>query len=443
MNALMRRLGAAALALLLVLPYPFAVAQVPLNKRGKVFIRYGLEPEKRMPSEVIRRTLTEIPHALRSVRRIRRSPYLFKQAGGVMFDAVGQPCAGLAGAQLRLSYNRAKPDGRRLTLHGGAKAYTVPGIYDRDLSPIAAFAGSTMPILTNVQTPDEAMRQSCPLPGDLKLVTLHPAFLNTELGRHLTSIDSVPWSFSEGRRWDSVEPLPPATLRLSESLKSALEEDMLEYYRAWPSLKVEYINAGTSVLRSLDADQIKHYTAVVEKRNRENYDWQSLETRILSSPDVNKAALNKLSDDQRRLLLLFVDSLWRTRVSNFNDDEVPPSFCTEASSVTLDGGLQLQFIAPKYSANHVLPASSGLMTENISQLRLVDEGGYDAMMKIYRLGGLFRYVKQQSPSRWKQFLRSLPPKEKKDTYTIICPDCAEEKVEAWLACVERKYPPAN
>ena len=131
-----------------------------------------------------------------------------------------------------------------------------------------------------------------------------------------------------------------------------------------------------------------------------------------------------------------LESIGYERVSNINDHDAPPSFCTQASTVKLDGSPRLEFIATWYTDTYILPKSSRLMTENMAQLRLVDQEAYDGMMRIYRLSGLFRYVKQKSPTAWRQFLRSLPRKQSKDTYTIVCPGCKKADLEKWLACVD-------
>jgi hypothetical protein len=80
------------------------------------------------------------------------------------------------------------------------------------------------------------------------------------------------------------------------------------------------------------------------------------------------------------------------------------------------------------------------MTKNLAQLRLVDEAAYDGMIKTYRLAGFFRYIQRQSPSLWRQFVRSLPPSEKKETYTILCPRCKQQEVKDWLECIESYFP---
>jgi hypothetical protein len=87
--------------------------------------------------------------------------------------------------------------------------------------------------------------------------------------------------------------------------------------------------------------------------------------------------------------------------------EVPPSSPVGASGVTLEGSPQLRFIVPKHPTDHILPASSALMTENIYRLGLVDQGACDDLMKTNRVGGLFRYVKRESPPLLKLFFRSL------------------------------------
>jgi hypothetical protein len=442
MNSHLKKFQAIGLALLLLLQSILTAAQTPVTRVRKVLTKYGLESEMRIPSEIMRRTATGLTPGT-SVRQILKSLLIFSEAGGIMFDAVGQPCTGLAKAQLRLSYNRKQPDGQRLTLHVGKRAYPIVGISDDDLQPIAKFANSSIPVLTNLQYPDAPIRSACGLPSSsLRIVTLHPAFLNTHLGRLLTSMDFIPWSFSKGERWDSDSPLPDATLSLADSLGSALRADKAEYSKMWPTMRSGFINNGVSLLKGLRKEYREHYASLAKERS--DADWKSYETVALAEPGINKSVWQKLGVDDRRILLTLIDSLRDDRVSNINDDDAAPSFCTQASTVRLDGSPNLQFIAPWHEETYTFPKSSSLMTENIPQLRLVDQEAYDGMMKIYRLGGLFRYVKQQqSPFLWKQFLRSLPPVKNKDTYTIVCPDCEKEELEEWLTCVDSEFPSAS
>jgi hypothetical protein len=441
MNTRTKRFAAVACLLLVLLHGLSAAVQNPLPKVGKVFTDFGVESELPMPSEVIRRTIIEIPPGM-SVPDIRRSPLLFSQAGGIMFDSLAQPCAGLADARMRLVYDPRRRDGQRLMLRAGARDYTVSGVYDRDLRPIAEFANGNVPILTNVQYPDKTITGSCPTPGDLKIVTLHEAFLNTNLGRLLTSMDSIPWSFSRGKRWQMTSALPAATLDLSKSLASALVEDESTYATEVARTRTKLINEGQSIISLLSAQDKQRYMRDLELNRRNNFDWEKYEEKILADPNIDRSAWDKLSVDDRHILLLML-VLDSHPVSNFNDDGAPPSFCASASSVTLDGSPRLEFVAPWYMNNYVLPKSSRLMMENLSQLRLVEPETYDGVLEIYRLAGLFRYFKQRSPLAWGQFFRSLPPKERQETYTIVCPDCKRADVQAWLSCVEKKVRPSD
>ena len=291
MKSRMKRFQAISLALLVLLNFVFTAAQESVPKVRKVYIDYGLESEMRIPSKIMRETFRRrIPPGW-GVREIRTNRLIFNEAGGIMFDAVGQPCAGLANARLRLSYNRRQPDGRRLTLHTGSQAYTVDGILDRDLQPIAEFADDSVPILTNLQYPDAATRKSCPVPSSrLRLVTLHPAFLDTHLGGLLTSMDSIPWSFSEKRRWDSRAPLPVATMSLADSLASALNEDRSAYMEQRAQVRSRIINVGESILKELTAKERELYVSILEANRRNTFNWEAYEAEVLADPRIDRAA---------------------------------------------------------------------------------------------------------------------------------------------------------
>jgi hypothetical protein len=444
MNTRLKKFQAFSLAVFLLLNCLFTAAQRSLPKSGKVYTDYGVESEMRIPSKIMRQALERnIPRGTR-VRQIRVSPLIFREAGGIMFDATGLPCKSLSNVGLSLRYNRTKPDGRRLTLRAGARVYTVDGIFDRDLQPIATFADDSVPILTNLQYPDAVIRNSCPLPSDsLRTVTLHPAVLHTSLGWLLTSMDSIPWSFSEGRRWNSQAALPVATASLAGSLASALRADKTTYLEMRAEVRRRIITAGEKVIKALSAEERRLYVSSLEANRKSNFNWEAYEAQILAEPGIDKLAWGKLSVEDRRILLLMLESIGDDRVSNINDHEASPSFCTQGSTVKLDGFPRLEFITTWYADNYTMPKSSLLMTDNISQLRLVDQEAYDGMIRIYRLGGLFRYVKQHSPFLWKQFLKSLPAKERKDTFAMVCPSCKKPDVEAWLKCVEKNFPSAD
>jgi len=437
MNSLLKRVLAVNLAVLFLLLPLLTAAQNPIPRTGKVFMGYGVEPE-----------LVPIPNKLRprstipprtSVQQILKSHRVFREAGGIMFDQVGSPCNALSNAQLRLSYDHQQPDGRRLTLHVGNRSYSVAGMRDSDLEPIARFVESESAIVANVQYPDPTITQSCPVPSrKLQVVRLNPALEDTQLGWLMTRMDFIPWSISTGSRWDDDTALPNEVSALSTSLKESLGNDRANYRQnIWPSTRAALFNAAAPVLNTMTSEERKHYRYLVNLRTPQA--WESEEAEVLNS-GVDMTIWRKLSVEERRILLLMIESFRYDSISNINDDKAPPTFCTQASSVRLGGSPNIQFIVPARPQNFVLPTSSSLMTQNLPKLRLVDPEAYDGMVRIYRLGGLFRYIKNQSSDQWKEFLKTLPQAEERDTYAILCPSCKAEKVREWVACVEKNFP---
>jgi len=266
MNARPKRSRGIVLTVLVLLSTLITAAQNPVPKHGRVFIEYGLEPERTIPNKIRPRApIWQTPRI--NVPALRRSLQLFRKAGGIMFDNVAQPCDDLVNARLQLSYDANQPDGNRLTLHVGNHAYSVIGIHDNDLRPIATFVDSKVPILTNLQLPDEQIYDYCAVPSPgLRIVTLHPAFLDTHLGWLSISMDSIPWSFSRAERWTKEGQLPDATRPLAKSLAIALRSDEGEYARKWPEVRASFFNNGRKVLLELSKDEQRHYLNLVKAR---------------------------------------------------------------------------------------------------------------------------------------------------------------------------------
>lgn len=440
MNSLLKKVLAVNLAVLVLLLPLLTAAQTSIPRTGKVFLGYGVEsdPVVQIPNKL--RPRSAIPPGT-SVKNILNRLDVFSNAGGIMFDQVGQPCDALAEGGLRLSYNPQQPDGRRLTLNVGNRAYSVAGMRDSDLQPIAMFVNSASPIVANLQHPDPAITESCPVPSrKLEVVTLHPAFENRQLGWLMTRMDSVPWSISEGLRWDNDEPLPEKTRGLSNSLIKSLLNDEADYEKILPSMPATFFNSGMRVLNEMTPQERKRYSEQVTSLTREGRDWNREEAAIREF-EIDMSVWNRLTVENKRILLVMLEPFsderfFDERISNINDHEAPPTFCTQASTVKLDGLPNLQFLAPYLPENFVLPRSSKLMTESLPELRLVDQEAYDSMIKIYRLGGLFRYIKNQSPLHWQQFLKTLPRPVRQDTYEILCPSCPADAVRKWVACVD-------
>jgi hypothetical protein len=366
------------------------------------------------------------------VKDIRRSRLMFKEAGGIMLDAVGQPCDQLANKVLKLSFDVRRTSGNRLVLRLGNRIYNVVGVDERDLRAIAEFSEDQKAVLVNATIPD-VNQKSCPSPSGLRLISLHPVFLNTRLGWLLTRMDTIAWSFSNSKRWATQEPLPASTLPLATQLSNTLQADYRRYDEDQYAIQRNLIASGPAALARLSPELRLRLRQSVEAGKAA--DWERYEREILEKAAIDRKSWDSLSQTDRRILLLMSNTGTR-RVSNINDHESPPTFCVENSALALKGTPRLEFFKEWYETSYPLQDSTNLMSSNFSRLRLVDEEAYDATMEIYMLSGLFRYVReQQSPVLWKQFVRGLPAKARQDTYDIACPECTSKQVKDWLACL--------
>jgi len=352
-----------------------------------------------------------------------------------MLDAVGQPCGQLATKRLSLSYDVHRAKGKRLVLRVDNRAYSAVGVDDRDLRAIAEFSEDEDPVLVNATIPQlKGNEETCSTPTGLRFVKVHPAFANTRLGWLLTRMDTIPWSFSEGKRWATQEPLPASTLVLSKQLRDGLVADADEYTHLQYATLRRLIAAAPSALGRISQktkDDLKQRVDSISSAV-----WEEYEKDILNKAAIDRTAFDRLSKTDRRMLLLVGLDTGTERVSNINDHESAPSFCAANSTLVFDGTPRLEFFRAWYDSPHRFESSSDLMSGNFSQLRLIDQEAYDATIEIYDLSGLFKYVKkQQSPVLWQRFIKSIPPKGQADNIEIACPQCTRDQVTNWLACL--------
>jgi hypothetical protein len=431
MNSPLRKLPAISLVLVL-LANILTATQDPI--RVWIYSEYGMITEASKPSILMTtKIFADVPPEA-TVRSLRQSRLLFRVAGGIMLDAVGQPCNQLATKRLNLGYDVRRAKGKRLVLRVDNRVYSVAGVDDRDLRAIAEFAENENPVVVNVANPPINAVKSCPNPEGLQLVKTHDAFAKTRLGWLLTRMDTIAWSFRDGERWATDDPLPDSTLTLSRQLKDTLDEDYKRYAESQRAEQRKLIAKGPAALAQLSSEDQKEINQRFNSIGPEA--WEPYEKETLNTAAIDSKAFNKLSKTDRRKLLLRGTMTGQEIVSNINDAESEPGFCVANSTLVFDGIPKLEFFRRWYDTTYRFRGASDLMSSNFSQLRLIDQEAYDATMEIYNLSGLFRYVKNQQPNiLWKGFVKSLPPKSQADYIEIACPQCTRGQVTDWLACL--------
>jgi hypothetical protein len=363
---------------------------------------------------------------------IRRSASLFRLAGGVMFDATGQPCKSISALPMRLSYDIKQPDGSRLRLHVGDKAYSLPDVRDEEIRPIVEFAADNRPVVVNLleKYPGEVKKPACRRPEGFYVVTLHPAFEDTSLGWPLVRADQLPWSFLSRAQWHSKAPTPRSLWRLSDTVLRAFDTDMQDYRQG-------LFRAGSSTVGLTKAQQLRINRIASSLCSLDEARWSEIESEFLKDFKIERALWQGQSKKAKCSIIARVDETFN-RTSNINDVNSTPLFCTAGSKVAFEHTPRVEFLSQIGNTARPLAQSTEIMSSNAAKLKDVDTEAYRAMMNVYQVGGLIRYVKKQSSlAAWTQFVRSLPRKKSNPTPRIACPTCKPGEVQSWLDCLER------
>lgn len=123
---------------------------------------------------------------------IRSRGYMMR-TGGVAFGATLTKPARYKDSKLMPVYDRTRPDGERLIMQVDGNAYTVKGIPDLWLAPIALFANASMKADQTLVTltPDDAVQASEPPPGVIYEARLNGSVKDRAIGQELISLDML------------------------------------------------------------------------------------------------------------------------------------------------------------------------------------------------------------------------------------------------------------
>jgi hypothetical protein len=135
------------------------------------------------------------------------SPMYLASVGGVAFDQVAKPAAGISGA-IALTYDASAPDGERLNLLIGGEAVKTQ-IYDWMLVPVAKFANSRFTacftLFGTLSDPKRQAEVEASIDQNKRAMNYHPNLANTlvglrmfQLDEHILSPDSVDLPKSNG-----------------------------------------------------------------------------------------------------------------------------------------------------------------------------------------------------------------------------------------------------
>jgi hypothetical protein len=364
--------------------------------------------------------------------------YRFVSAAGVAFGGVATPGPTLGPAPIGVAYDRSRPDGQRLVVTVGGAAYPQ-ALPDWILAPVARYADSPYHACVSLfgeKSTEEHFD-----------IVYHEAFQNRLLGLRLLHADVLLFDLNETWRLPRLagqavlglgEAAPgsidrPSAARVHEALRRASYRSWLltdseeriqvdlagselrftghPYYFFWTSdldgyrQERERLVSRAKELRA--TPEIREYLdlfdrlAAMEPRRLE---WNRLVGRV---KELERIAPRELSGEQQ-LELEEIDARlnamepYRTErartTARLDTLKQSAPFREHADLVS-----RIDAMEPRVDAS---PATAELK-ELRGALRAFNPAVDDAVTRTMHYAAFFRYVKQQDPAAWAQFLEAL------------------------------------
>jgi hypothetical protein len=364
--------------------------------------------------------------------------YRFVSAAGVAFGGVAAPGPTLSPGRIRVAYDRSRPDGQRLVVTVGGAAYpqTLP---DWILAPVARYADSAHNACVSLFGEQST--------GEHFDIVYHEAFRNRLLGLRLLHADVLLFDLNETWRLPRLagqavlglgeaEPASidrPSAVRIHDALRRASYRSWLltdsgeriqvdlaggelrftgsPYYFFWTSdldgyrQERERLVSREKALRA--TPEIREYLdlfdrlAAMEPRRLE---WNRLVGRIT---ELERIAPRELSTDQQleleeieaRLKAMEPYRTERARTTARLDElKQSAPFREHAELVP-----RIDALEPRVDAS----SATAELKELRGALRAFNPAVDEAVLRTMQYAAFFRYVKQQDPAAWGQFLESL------------------------------------
>jgi hypothetical protein len=364
--------------------------------------------------------------------------YRFVSAAGIAFGEVATPGPTLGPGPIRVAYDRSRPDGQRLVVTVGGVAYPQP-LPDWILAPVARYADSPYQACVSLFGQNGTAEHFD--------IVYHEAFQNQLLGLRLLHADVLLFDLNETWRLPLLSgqavlgpgeaapgPLDRSSaVKIHEALRRApyrswlltdseerIQVDLAggelrftghPYYFFWTSdldgYRQERDRLGSRAKALRATPEIREYLdlfdrlAAMEPRRLE---WNRLVGRVNELERIAPRALSadqqlELEDLEARLKAMEPYRTERARTTARLDAlKQSEPFREHADLVQ-----RIDAMEPRVEASPI----TAEMRELRSALRAFNPAVDDAVTRTMHYAAFFRYVKQQDPAAWGQFLETL------------------------------------
>jgi hypothetical protein len=300
------------------------------------------------------------------------SSYAFVgRVGGISLEATAELPEDMKNLPLRMEYSEKEPDGSRLKVYLGEKAYPAK-IYDWQMVPIAKFADSEFTGVVSLfgEKSDDSQFN----------IIYHPAFLDTLLGVRLLQADSILIDikqFSRLPRFNGKLVLGEGEKDFSVSPTSieAVQKIIDKYdIQSWVVTDVGRTPRIRTINGSIDVDIQPYFhfwrSDIPEGAEPLLEEYTKLDS-FVSALEGNPSVSKKINDLKSRM-----EAIER----------------------------KLKAMEPKVIA---IPEATQELENSMSMVESLNPPVFEALRTTDRYAALFRLAKRQDPQKWSIFLKSL------------------------------------
>jgi hypothetical protein len=314
------------------------------------------------------------------------------KVGGVAFEVIATPEKSLKNNKVDLSYDRSKPDGKRLAVSLGGKIYH-PYLPDWELVPIANYANSKYNAVVSLFG-----KGSNPQKG-IRNIIYHPALKDTLLGVRLLQVDTVLMDLEEFWKLPRLNKKTILGKGENEQNREPIMTEIDEILHSEKFLSWVYTDSNLVVKFGIKNDEL------AINNSPYYYFWDSDNQEIKEYENQMNEYRNQIIQYERQISKYKkqADSLLSQGLIQQGNEVIKKHNEIVAQEE------EILARAKKTQPPKVFKVDS--LTKKIqsknSTLYKYNPAVYNAAIQTMRFAAFFRYVKTYNNSSWQEFLKQV------------------------------------
>ncbi len=324
------------------------------------------------------------------------------KVGGVAFEVVATPEESLKNKKIDLSYDRSKPDGKRLAVSLGGKIYH-PYLPDWELVPIANYANSKYNAVVSLfgegSNPQKRIRN----------IIYHPALKDTLLGVRLLQVDTVFMDLNEFWKLPRLNKKTILGKGENEQDRKQITTEINEIFQNEKFRSWVYTDSGLVVKFGVKNNELAiNNSPYYYFWNANNEEYKSQVNEYKTQMDKYKSQVNEYKTQMDKYKKQAESLLSQGLIEQRNEIIKKHNEIAIEGEETIkrynDISKKAENLRPKVFKVDSL--TKKMQAKNVT-LYKYNPAVYNAAIQTMRFAAFFRYVKTYNNSSWQGFLKQV------------------------------------